>query len=137
MGHRIVFLIKIEAQFILYSDDSWHIFMKRFAASVQHITGQELDVKAVSDSDSIVELELEALRSKVEELSDEVSISARITIKKNLNLITSVQRTKLRNDLNQQIAEVNTLKSLPLGIQAAQTKSSAKPEVIVLYWNYG
>jgi hypothetical protein len=48
--------------------------MTRFAASVQHITGQELDVKAASDSDSIVEQELEALRTKVEELSDEVSV---------------------------------------------------------------
>ena len=48
--------------------------MKRFASSVQHITGQEIDVKAASDSDSmnIVEQELEELRSKVEELSDEV-----------------------------------------------------------------
>jgi hypothetical protein len=48
--------------------------MRRFAASVQHITGQELEVKAASDSDSmsIVEQELEELRAKVEELSDEV-----------------------------------------------------------------
>jgi diaphanous 1 len=65
------------------SDDSWHTFMKRFAASVQHITGQELDVKAASDSDSInvVEEELETLRTKVEELSDEVSsITSTITV---------------------------------------------------------
>lgn len=57
------------------SDDSWHLFMKRFAKSVQHITGQELDVKAASDGDSahLVELEIEALRAKVNELSDEVS----------------------------------------------------------------
>ena len=48
--------------------------MKRFAASVVHITGQELDVKAASDtaSSSIVEEELETLRTKYEELSDEV-----------------------------------------------------------------
>lgn len=59
------------------SDDSWHIFMKRFATSVQHITGQELEVRAAMDSDSfnIVEQELEELRSKVEELSEEVSTS--------------------------------------------------------------
>lgn len=56
------------------SDDSWHIFMTRFAASVVHITGQELEVKAVSDnaSSTIVEQELESLRTKYEELSDEV-----------------------------------------------------------------
>lgn len=48
--------------------------MKRFTASVQHITGQELEVKAAAEPMSVVELELEALRTKVEELSDEVPI---------------------------------------------------------------
>jgi diaphanous 1 len=49
--------------------------MMRFASSVQHITGQELEVKAASDSESmsVVEQEMEGLRTKVEELSDEVS----------------------------------------------------------------
>jgi diaphanous 1 len=49
--------------------------LKRFAASVQHITGQELEVKAASDNNqlNIIEQELEALRTKVEELNDEVS----------------------------------------------------------------
>ncbi|KAG6910997.1 hypothetical protein DXG01_006051 [Tephrocybe rancida] len=88
------------------SDDSWQIFMKRFAASVQHITGQELDVKAATDSDSIVEQELEELRSQVEELSDE--------------------RTELREELNQKVAEINTLKSLPLGLPVPQTTSVGK-----------
>jgi diaphanous 1 len=48
--------------------------MKRFAASVQHITGQELEVRTMSETGSmtIVEQELEELRMKVEELSDEV-----------------------------------------------------------------
>jgi diaphanous 1 len=64
----------------MQSDDSWHIFMKRFAASVVHITGQELDVKAASDtaSSSIVEEELETLRTKYEELSDEVCGSVQL-----------------------------------------------------------
>ena len=45
-------------------DDSWHVFMKRFATSVQHITGQELEVRAASESPSeVVEEELEALRA--------------------------------------------------------------------------
>jgi diaphanous 1 len=50
--------------------------MKRFATSVQHITGQQLEVKAAMDSSSfnVVEQEMEELRSKVEELSEEVSI---------------------------------------------------------------
>ncbi|KAJ6572601.1 hypothetical protein B0H10DRAFT_2106751 [Mycena sp. CBHHK59/15] len=91
------------------TDDSWHIFMKRFAASVVHITGQELEVTAVSEnasSSTIVEQELESLRTKYEELSDE--------------------RTELRNKLNQQIAEMNTLKSLPLNIPVPNAKSSGK-----------
>lgn len=48
--------------------------MKRFATSVQHITGQQLEVKAASDSDaiSIFEEEVESLRTKVDELSEEV-----------------------------------------------------------------
>lgn len=45
--------------------------MNRFAASVQYITGQELEVKAV-DSGDIVKQEIEDLRSRVEELSNEV-----------------------------------------------------------------
>lgn len=59
---------------LFHSDDSWHIFIKRFANSVQHITGQELEVRATSENDSatFVELEMEALRTKVNELSDEV-----------------------------------------------------------------
>ena len=50
--------------------------MKGFASSVQHITGQQLDVKAASSSDpmAVVEEELELLRLKVDELSDEVRI---------------------------------------------------------------
>jgi diaphanous 1 len=49
--------------------------MKHFTTSVQHITGQELEVKATSatDSTNLVEQEMEALRTKVEELSDEVN----------------------------------------------------------------
>jgi hypothetical protein len=49
--------------------------MKRFANSVQHITGQELEVMSASDSDSmtVVEQEMEALRAQVDELSEEVS----------------------------------------------------------------
>jgi len=49
--------------------------MMRFVNSVQHVTGQALEVRAVSDSDrmTVVEQEMEALRTKVDELSDEVS----------------------------------------------------------------
>jgi diaphanous 1 len=49
--------------------------MKRFANSVQHITGQELEVKAASDGNSmtVVEQEMEGLRTQVDKLSEEVS----------------------------------------------------------------
>jgi diaphanous 1 len=41
---------------------------------VEHITGQELEVKAAGEtSDKVVEEELESLRNQVEELSEEVS----------------------------------------------------------------
>ena len=41
---------------------------------MQHITGQQLEVKPASDSDamSIFEEEVESLRTKVDELSEEV-----------------------------------------------------------------
>lgn len=88
-------------------DDSWHVFMNRFAASVQHITGQELEVRAASESPSeVVEEELEALRARVEELNDE--------------------RTELKAEINNKIAEVNTLKSLPLNIGVPQGKVAGK-----------
>ena len=47
--------------------------MKRFASSVQHITGQAIDIVAGDQSSKVVvEEELEVLRARVEELSDEV-----------------------------------------------------------------
>ena len=62
--------------FFTFSDDGWRVFLKRFATSVQHITGQEVEVKALGETSSsdIVEQELESLRLKVEELSDEVNL---------------------------------------------------------------
>ena len=49
--------------------------MKRFATSVQHITGQEIEVKEASENGfiEIIEKELEMLRTKVDELTDEVT----------------------------------------------------------------
>jgi hypothetical protein len=47
------------------------VFLRRFAASVQHITGQEVEVESPTEGSSLDE-EIEALRTKVETLSDEV-----------------------------------------------------------------
>lgn len=41
-------------------------------------------------------------------------------------LAKASQRTDLRNKLNQQIAEMNTLRSLPLNIPGPHVKSSGK-----------
>lgn len=56
------------------SDDSWRDFLKRFAGSVQHITGQVLDVRPALDGNELqLEDEVERLRAKVDELSEEVT----------------------------------------------------------------
>ncbi|KAJ6566848.1 hypothetical protein B0H19DRAFT_1258033 [Mycena capillaripes] len=53
--------------------DSWYIFMKRFATSVVHVTGQELDVNTVpaSASDTVAEQGLELSRTMDEGLGGE------------------------------------------------------------------
>ena len=58
----------------IHSDDGWQQFIKQFAESIRHITGQNLEATLASeDRESILREELEALRSKVDELSEEVS----------------------------------------------------------------
>lgn len=58
-------------------DDGWRKFMQRYLTDVQHIAGQAAVVRATRNADtasvptSFLE-EIQALRSKVEELSDEV-----------------------------------------------------------------
>lgn len=113
---------------IIISDESWHIFLKRFAASVQHITGQEVEVKEARENASIniMEQELELLRAKVDELTDEVTC---LCLHMNIVLIVLriSQRKELRNELSQQLAEVNTLKTLPLGIPVHNPSNVRKP----------
>lgn len=60
---------------VFSSGDSWLPLLNRFAASVRHITGQELEVQATLDGHgSIVSEELDILRNKVDELSGEVDL---------------------------------------------------------------
>ncbi|SPO39803.1 related to Diaphanous protein homolog 1 [Pseudozyma flocculosa] len=79
-------------------DEGWRSFMKAYLANIQHLVGKQAMIKAnrMSDTSSVpssfVE-ELEGLRAKVEELSDE--------------------KARLKSELNEQTAEVNTLRSLP------------------------
>jgi hypothetical protein len=56
------------------SDDGWRQFVKQFAESIRHITGQNLEATLGSDDrEALLQEELESLRCKVDELSEEVS----------------------------------------------------------------
>ncbi|KAF8827104.1 hypothetical protein HHX47_DHR5001082 [Lentinula edodes] len=88
--------------------------MKRFTESVENITGQPLDVRAISEdtqmNSAIVKEEVAQLRKQVEELSQE--------------------RTALQKEKDEQLVEINTYKSLPVA-STSQTKIGGKvaPEV--------
>ncbi|SPO21738.1 related to Diaphanous protein homolog 1 [Ustilago trichophora] len=89
-------------------DEGWRSFMRSYLANIQHLVGKQAMIKANRMSDtstvpsSFIE-ELEGLRAKVEELSDD--------------------KAKLRTKLNEQTAEVITLRSLP-GAAALRKDSS-------------
>jgi diaphanous 1 len=79
-------------------DQGWRTFMRQYLASVQHLVGQQSVIRSsrVADTASVPTSfleELEGLRTKVDELSEE--------------------RTALRAELHEQIAETNTLRGLP------------------------
>jgi diaphanous 1 len=82
-----------------------------------------MDVRTSSkEGDDLLRKEAEALRAQVEELSDEVCFFFFPWT----HLLISSKRTKLRNELNEQIAEITTLKALPLSISGP--KSPGKGE---------
>ena len=54
------------------SDDSWRLFMERFGASVEHIVHDPLPALSEHEGDEALQEELEHLRTKVRELSEEV-----------------------------------------------------------------
>lgn len=59
------------------SDENWCAFLQRFAESVQHVTGQVVDVRLASDTDhSLLQEEIDHLRTTVDKLSDEVRLTA-------------------------------------------------------------
>ncbi|GAA5859773.1 hypothetical protein JCM1840_006447 [Sporobolomyces johnsonii] len=80
-------------------DQGWRGFMRQYLSSVQHIVGQQSIVRAsrIADTATVPTAfleELETLRTKVDELSEE--------------------RTTLRAELNEQIAELSVLRGLPV-----------------------
>lgn len=54
------------------SDQEWQLFMRQFADSIRHIVH---DVDKVISNNRHIENELESLRSKVDELTEEVNLS--------------------------------------------------------------
>lgn len=54
------------------SDQEWQLFMRQFADSIRHIVH---DVDKVISNNGHIEDELESLRSKVDELTEEVNLS--------------------------------------------------------------
>jgi diaphanous 1 len=105
-----------------------------FSSSVEYVTGQSIDLKVSSQvHDIVIEEELESLRSKVDELTDEVGTPLLSSVP-GTDAASDFKRNKLRGEVDQQTAEINTLQSLT-NVPAPIQKNSGKPgkEVIVLH----
>lgn len=90
------------------------------------MTGQSIDLKVSSqDHNAVLEEELEFLRSKVDELTEEVYSSSSSSAA-STNTTSDFQRNKLRREVDQQTAEINTLQSLTK-LPAPMQKNSGKP----------
>ncbi|KZT71430.1 FH2-domain-containing protein [Daedalea quercina L-15889] len=77
-------------------EGSWTPCLNKFTASVQHVTGEILEVRApLEGHESILSEELEALRASVDSLSQE--------------------RSGLRSQVAEQAAEIKTLRALTSG----------------------
>ena len=111
-----------------------------FSSSVEYVTGQSIDLKVPSqDHDAVIEEELESLRSKVHELTDEVGPCSFSPVSC-VNATSDFKRNKLRSEVDQQTAEINTLQSLtkvPTPVQ----KNPGKPgqeviSVLPVFFDY-
>jgi hypothetical protein len=90
------------------------------------VTGQPVDLETSSqDHDAAIEEELEILRSKVDQLSNEVG-SFLLSLLPAINVISDLKRDSLRREVNQQAAEINTLQCLAK-VPTPTQKNSGKP----------
>ena len=106
-------------------DDGWKAFLLDFSSSVEYVTGQSIDIKVSSQDHDAVTEELESLRSKVYELTDEVGPRLFSSFP-SVDTTSGLKRNKLRSEVDQQTAEINTLQSLTK-VPASTQKSSGKP----------
>ena len=107
-------------------NDGWKNFLLDFSSSVEYVTGQSIDLKVSSqDRDAVIEEELEVLRSKVGELTDEVGLHLLSTVP-GTDVTSDVKRNKLRSEVDQQTTEINTLQSLTK-VPTPAHKNSVKP----------
>ena len=107
-------------------DGGWRAFLLDFSSSVEYVTGQSIDLKVSSqDHDAVTEEELESLRSKVYELTDEVG-PCLFSPFPGVDPTSGFKRNKLRSEVDQQTAEINTLQSLTK-VPTSTQKNSGKP----------
>ena len=100
--------------------------MLDFSSSVEYVTGQSIDPMVSSqDHDAVIEEELESLRSKVYGLTDEVGLCLFSSVP-SVDATSNFKRNKLRSEVDQQTAEINTLQSLTKAPTPMQ-KNSGKP----------
>ena len=88
----------------------------QFADSVRHITGQNLEATVASEGrDADLREELEILRSRLDELTEEVSNYLGL----NGDPLTSVGQCKrLQDEVLNQAAELNILRALPSNVHS-------------------
>lgn len=62
---------------LLDRNDGWEAFLSDFLSSVEYLTGQPINLRASSQDRGAIKEELETLRSKVDELTEEVGRPSR------------------------------------------------------------
>jgi len=92
---------------------------------VQHIVGSAGSLSVSSESLKTEE-ELDNLRNRVDELTDEVRLYKIAGAYLLIFDPVILQRAKLRDEIRNQVAEINTLKALPLTVPGADQPNGIK-----------